>query len=264
MKYPKATHILTVIIAIVAGSATGYAEDFAAKADSAYLSSNYLQATELYEKEIKTNGTSAALYYNLGNSYYRIGKHAKAIVAYERALRLDPSDSDARANLEFVNSKLIDKKGYEGSFLSRAFTDISNLMSTNAWAWMALIFFIGTIAAVAMYFFGSQVLLRKIGFFGGGATLLLSIVSLIFAFHANALKHADNVAIVKVPSSILSTAPRAPKDRNEEAMLLHEGARLTILDSITSPTDSLKTKWYDVSFDNEHRAWINAGDVEII
>lgn len=169
-----------------------------------------------------------------------------------------------RSNLEFVNSKLVDKKGYEGSFLSRTFADITNIMSANAWAWFTLILFALTVGGVALYLFSTGVLPRKIGFFGAIVLFLIFLAAIIFSFNARSMMKSRNVAIVTAPSSILSTSPRAPQNRNEEAMLLHEGARVTILDSVASPIDSVRTVWYDVSFDNDHRAWINSDDVEII
>lgn len=234
------------------------------KADSAYTAGDYALATSIYEKIIKEQGTSTPIYYNLGNCYYRQGKLSKAVLAYERALRLNPADASARQNLEFVNSKLVDKKGYEGSFISRTFADITNIMSANAWAWLSLALFIVVITCAALYIFSNGVLIRKIGFFAGGTICLVFIVSIIFSFNARRLVAAKNVAIVTVPSSILSTSPRMPQNRNEEAMLLHEGARVIILDSVSSPVDSVKSVWYDVAFDNDHRAWINSSDIEII
>ncbi|WP_300859193.1 hypothetical protein [uncultured Duncaniella sp.] len=47
-------------------------------------------------------------------------------------------------------------------------------------------------------------------------------------------------------------------------MLLHEGTRVEILDSVRSTTDSINSLWYDVQVDNAHRAWINAAAVEKI
>ncbi len=47
-------------------------------------------------------------------------------------------------------------------------------------------------------------------------------------------------------------------------MLLHEGTRVEILDSVKSTTDSINSLWYDVQVDNTHRAWINAAAVEKI
>ncbi|MDE6488019.1 MAG: tetratricopeptide repeat protein [Paramuribaculum sp.] len=245
-------------------SLISWGQTLAEQADSAYNAGEFDTAAALYQKVSDTEGTSAPLYYNLGNSLYRLGQPASAIVAYERALRLDPSNSAIRANLSFVNSRLIDKKGPSGSFLSQSFEEITGLFSANGWAWLALALFGITIGAVSLYLFGSSITIKKTGFFGGGFTAVLFAISLIFAFNARSMMEAKNIAIVTAKSTILSTTPRAPQNRNEEAMLLHEGARLTIIDSIASPTDSTKTVWYDVAFDNDHRAWINSSDVEII
>ena len=55
-----------------------------------------------------------------------------------------------------------------------------------------------------------------------------------------------------------------PKNRQEEAMLLHEGTKLEILDSISVQNDSTGLKWLDVQIDNNHRAWIKSSDIERI
>lgn len=147
-------------------------------ADSAYTAGDFSLATSLYEKELKESGSSATLYYNLGNCYYRLGKMAKAVIAYERSLRLDPSNSSAKANLDFVNSKLVDIKGYEGSFISRTFSDITSLMSANAWGWFSLILFCLIVAATALYLFSGNVRLRKTGFLEAGLSVFCSFFQL--------------------------------------------------------------------------------------
>ena len=58
-------------------------------ADSAYAIENYNIAIENY-KQLLENGKHADVYYNLGNSYYKMGDIARAILNYERALTLKP------------------------------------------------------------------------------------------------------------------------------------------------------------------------------
>lgn len=70
-----------------------------AEGDSAYIKDDYTTAIQIYESLLK-NGESADVYYNLGNSYYKIGEIAKAVLNYERALLMKPGNSDIRANLE--------------------------------------------------------------------------------------------------------------------------------------------------------------------
>ena len=235
-----------------------------AQADSAYNADNFRQAADMYLSVIQNEGPSAKLYYNLGNSYYRLGQLGNSIIAYERALRLDPSDKDARNNLAFVNARITDRPGERGTFLGNALDSISAYMHSNVWAWIGFACFVLTLAGLLAYLFSQNVLLRKTGFFGGIITILGCFVCVFFAYRSASIALADNVAVITVPSTILSTTPRVPQDRSQEAMLLHEGTRVTILDSVRSTTDSINSLWYDVQVDNAHRAWINAAAVSKI
>ena len=59
-----------------------------AQADSAYINNDFASAIHLYENILANQGESADIYYNLGNSYYKMDNIAKAIVNYEKALVL--------------------------------------------------------------------------------------------------------------------------------------------------------------------------------
>ena len=79
-----------------------------AEGDSAYVKNDYASAIQIYEALLK-EGEAAEVYYNLGNSYYKTGDIAKAILNYERALLIQPGNADIRANLEIARAKTIDK-----------------------------------------------------------------------------------------------------------------------------------------------------------
>lgn len=254
---------LTIILFILP-ALNSIAGTFDERADSAYNAEQYTDAINLYSKAISADGTSSTLYYNLGNAYYRNGDIAKAIISYERALRLDPTNSDAKANLEFVNSKIVDKKGETGTFFSNLMDSMSGTAHSNTWAWIALVFFVITIAAAALYMFTSGIMLRKIGFFGGIVSLLITAITIVLSICAKNGAQNKDTAVVTSQSTILSTSPRTPKNRTEEAMLLHEGTKVQILDSVSAKTDTVTIVWYDVQVDNNHRAWIKSSDVEII
>lgn len=74
-----------------------------------YTNGEYDQAITEYEKVIAAGYHSAALYYNLGNAYFRQGQLGQAIMNYIRARRLAPRDDDIRANLQFARQYTIDK-----------------------------------------------------------------------------------------------------------------------------------------------------------
>ncbi len=234
------------------------------QADSAYTADNYIEAATLYQQAIDSLGTSTDLYYNLGNALYRMGKPGQAIVAYERALRLDPTNADARTNLEFVNSRLIDRPAERGTLIGNMLDTASLSLHSNAWAWIAFGCFMVFLGAIALYIFCPSILWRKVGFFGGFVVLIVAVISGFLSARNAALCQASDKAVITVPSTILSTSPRAPRDRSEEAILLHEGTKMHILDSVSNRTDSVPSVWLDVEIDNQHRAWIDRKAVEII
>ena len=231
------------------------------QADSAYTEDNFVEAISLYNKIIQEEGTSSLLYYNLGNSYFRSGKLGKAIICYERSVILDPSNEDAITNLNFVRSQITDKPGDNGTWISNTINELRTSTHANTSAVLALVSFILLMCSIIIYIYSSKVRIRKLGFFSAVTLLFCSIITNIFAYKAAKIACTHNMAIVIEPSTILSTSPRVPKDRTEEALLLHEGTKVEILDSICNSTSD---KWYDVKVDNSHRAWINADAVEII
>lgn len=252
--------IISLILCISAASS----QELLLKADTAYTKADYGVALELYNQVLDSLGTSAELYYNIGNAYYRTGNVAQSILAYERALRLDPTLSEARANLDFVNSRLTDRPGDMYSFLELAQRNINNTFSSNTWVWLGLILLALFIGSALLYYFSSNILLRKSGFFGGLAILALSVFCICEAFYGKRLARADNEAIITAKSTILSTSPRTPLNSSEEAMMLHEGTKVYIQDSVSVDSDSTKVVWYDVKVDDEHRAWISKSAIEKI
>jgi len=259
--------IFLILIALMGLSQkASAAADIIEQADSAYTDDDFATAAALYTQAISEQGPSAKLYYNLGNAYYRAGKPGNAILSYERALRLDPTDEDIRYNLDFVNSRIIDRPGERGTFLGNLLDTLALSALSNTWAWLGFACFVLTVAALLAYLFGRGVRLRKVGFFGGLLTLLGTFFFLFFAFRSASLASTRESAIVTSASTILSTVPRTPTDRSQEAMLLHEGTKVEILDSVASRQsgDSIPSRWYEVQVDNAHRAWINASDVERI
>ena len=231
------------------------ASDITAAADSAYQGKNYVDAARLYQAEVDSVGPTSDLYYNIGNCYYRTGSQGRAVLYYERSLKLNPRNRDARANLDFINSRLTDRPGERGTFLGNVCDKISSYLSPDAWAILGVIAFVLVAIGVLLYFFVESVGLRKIGFFGGGLMVVVTVLSIVFGLRAASIMTATDRAVVIVPSTILSTAPRVPSSAAEEAFMLHEGAVVTVLDEVK--VSEGKT-WLRVEFDNTHIAWIES------
>ncbi|MGN0214816.1 MAG: tetratricopeptide repeat protein [Muribaculaceae bacterium] len=251
--------IIYTLVIYVLGANLLFAQDLIKQANAEYEKDHYDKAIELYEKAAKQYGTSSELYYNIANSQYRLGNLGEAILNYERALKLDPSNDDARFNLDFVNEKANVKTDDGNSYFTDKFMNWIMCRSSNSWATVAVTLFLVFIVALLAYIFMSNIAIRKIGFFGGGIVLLMFLFSMWASFITRNRVVSSKYAIVIVPSSTLSTSPRQPKDKTEEAFLLNEGFKVAVIDSVKS-----EVMWYDVKTSDEHRAWIKASDVKII
>lgn len=231
------------------------------RANQAYKQELYNEALKLYLQEAKQTGVSSALYCNIGDTYYRLKDNVHAVLYYERALLLDPSNSDARFNLEFVRSKMQLPDDAGDSWFSNWVDMTVSRLSSNAWAIIAIITFLLFLAGVAAYMFLDNVLMRKIGFFGGALMIVVSILANLAAFHVYHKATGGNGAIIMPESVTLGTAPREPRDKQEVAFELQQGTRVEIVDSIT---DKNSGKWLQISTAGGHKAWLNARDVEVI
>lgn len=249
-----------IILSITAATAAEPKAAYDQQADSAYAADNFALAEELYLKAAKEHGTSTTLFYNLGNTYYRQGNLGKAIVYYERALKLDPSNSDARTNLEFVKGKIADKEPDSSSVIGKAVDNIINSFHADAWAWIALALFAIFIGAAAAYLFSEAVLVRKTAFFGGMLVFVLTVCAVAISFAAANRVESDKYAIILPPAAQLSTSPREARSQSEQAFLLHEGTKVEVIDSVSSPGEG--GKWLEVKVPTGERAWIKSTDVE--
>jgi len=107
------------------------------KGSEAYSRGDYEQAITDFETITRDNGFSAQVLYNLAGSYAQAGKTGKAVLNYERALRLAPSDSDTLGNLALLRKE-------NGLFQ----TDVNGtarffrLLNLNQWA-IAILFVLG-------------------------------------------------------------------------------------------------------------------------
>ncbi|MFH0901807.1 MAG: tetratricopeptide repeat protein, partial [Pseudomonadota bacterium] len=92
---------LVAATAIAPQTARGDDEyDLFASANRDYSEGRFEEAIAKYETLANRGLRHENLYVNLGSAYFRAGNTGRAILNYERALRISPDDDDARYNLE--------------------------------------------------------------------------------------------------------------------------------------------------------------------
>ena len=127
------------------------------EANEAYSRGEYDQAIKKYEQITQTAGYAPGVLYNLANSYALSGQPGKAIVNYQRALRLTPNDSDITGNLQLVKKE----NGLFPHEPSRAewFFDSLRLNQWTALVLLTLVFFTVYLTASMKYRFSKQLTL---------------------------------------------------------------------------------------------------------
>lgn len=225
-----------------------------AEGDSAYIKEDYATAIQVYETLLK-NGEAADVYYNLGNSYYKIGEIAKAVLNYERALLLQPGNNDIRANLEVARAKTIDKVEPVPEVFFVSWTkSLINSMSVDAWATWGIISFILFIVALYFFIFSKQIMWKKAGFISGVIFLIITICTNLFASEQKEHLVNRNEAIVMNPSV---TVRSTPSESGTSLFILHEGRKVSIKDN------SMK-EWKEIRLEDGKVGWVPTSAIEVI
>ena len=225
-----------------------------AEADSSYVRGQYQQAITQYEALLK-QGASADLYYNLGNAYYRTENIPEAVLNYERALLLSPGDRDIRFNLQIARSKTFDKIVPESEmFFVTWYRSLVSMMSVDGWARTALVALALTIILLLVYLFSERIWLRKAGFFGGVALLLLFMGANIFAWQQKKDLLNRKGAIIFAPAVTVKSTPAA---NGTDLFILHEGTKVVI-------TDGSMKEWKEIRLADGKEGWIESKHIRVI
>lgn len=227
----------------------------AADADSAYIQGDYLTAIDLYQEVLRNEGVSATLCMNLGNSYFKLDEIAQAILWYERAYLLDPSDDDVKFNLELARTRTVDKVTPKNQlFIVVWFRNLVAALDINTWAALTLLFFFVAALMAGVFLLSRKVSLKKISFAFSLFFFVFSILSFIFASTQRSNIVNRDTAIIVSPSV---TVKSTPSDSGTDLFIIHEGRKVDILDS------SMK-EWVEIRLEDGNTGWVLRKVMEII
>jgi tetratricopeptide (TPR) repeat protein len=255
MKNIMKTKYLIVILAVICSlQVFATQESDLNNANKLYKSADYIAAANAYEQIAKTYGIAPELYYNTGNAYYKAGEIGLAILNYERALRISPLYKDARFNLEFAQTKVVDNIVQTPSFfVKRMFESIIIALQVDNWYWISLALFLLAMAGFLYFIFGNSLILRRITFYTTFVVLILSVSALIFAgVRKNQLAH-HNEAIIMKPTVIVKSSP---DKSGTDLFQLHEGTKATIKSTLDT--------WAEIELGNGNIGWVDASTIERI
>ena len=248
----KKTLIILIALLPVSLFAQG-AKQLAAEADSLYRTGEYQRAAETYEAVIATDSVNADLYYNLGNSYYRLNQMGLAILNYERALRLSPSMADAEENLALANSHTADRITKLPRLFIVRWIDSLVQQLPSTWRVVSLILFTLLCAAVVIFVLSSSLGWRKGSFTAIIISAVLLIGSLLLLFASSHRFNTRADAIIMQPSVSVKSSP---EQQSVDKLILHEGTKVTITESLSG--------WEKITLADGTTGWCEISMIERI
>jgi len=105
----RAACVIVSFLAATGWTAAETPEELFELGNAAYEDNRFAEAIEAYQTVARYGIRDPRLEYNLGNAYFRMGDLGRAILHYERARMLSPTDRDVRANLELARSRRFDR-----------------------------------------------------------------------------------------------------------------------------------------------------------
>lgn len=195
------------------------------------------------------------LYYNIGNAAFKCGDYAGAILYYERALRLDPSDADVLHNLEFARAQTLDRiEEVPEIVIEQVGRKMRNVLTADAWCVLFLVLLAVSLALALVFLLSRDRSRRKLGFYAGIVTLLLSLLCLDFAqWHWADYMHDGGAIVMKAVSSVKSSPTELSA---KDLFVLHEGTRVRVLETLGA--------WSNIELADGRQGWIATSDIEII
>lgn len=220
-------------------------------ANEKFRQEDYQTASELYEQLIAEGYQSKALFYNLGNAYYRLGKMGESVLNYERALLLAPKDKEIQENLAFVKGQLKDEIIALDVFPLIAFwKNMRNSFSAGAWTFLALFLFWLGIAGFIIWILAPKRKHRIKGFYLGGVALALCVLPLLLAIgRKQELKNPQKAVVLSDGLNLHAT----PSEGSETLYVLFEGATINTLESAGN--------WEKVSLANGYQGWVQKAEL---
>ena len=173
--------IKSIFVVIVGCSLTFEAraqkpEDLLTKANSLYNENAFDSALTVYKSIVDQGYSSATLYYNLGNTYYKLKNYPLAIYYYEKSLKLDPNNEDTKHNIEIAQLFLTDKiEAVPELFIKTWWNKLSNIFSINTWAIITLVIFGLLLTSLFFYITAKTRVLKKSMFFIGLLLIIFNI-----------------------------------------------------------------------------------------
>jgi tetratricopeptide (TPR) repeat protein len=220
----------------------------------AYAQDSFKQAAFFWQEVADAGHRSAALFYNLGNAYFRLGKWALAALYYERAQRLAPNDDDIAHNLQRLRDKLPDAfEAFPADPLEKLFRSGLRLLPPRGWAGFGIVSLWLSLLGASLYLMASRLHLRQTGKYVAGAGLGLALLGTTPAFIARSHQQRTDEAVIMAESVNVKSSPA---QNGTDVFILHEGTKVELEGKVRN--------WVRIRLPDQRVGWIKAANMAVI
>lgn len=246
--------VLTVFILLFGFIISAQNDALFNRATEAYNKGNYDKAIAYYLEIIENGQHSAALYFNLGNSYYKLDQVAPSIYYFEKALLLKPNDFEIKTNLNYAKNMTLDAiEVMPKTGLSKVYDAFIGFLSFDQWAYLAVsCMVLFTILYIAFYYF-RYATRKRIALISALISLFVAIIAIVFAFVQYNAILADQPAIVFADEVVIKSEPN---DRSLEVFRLHEGTKLKVIEELND--------WKKIKIADGKTGWLSSNDIKML
>lgn len=219
-----------------------------------YQNKQYQEAIANYESILQQGYVSGDLYYNLGNSYFRIGAIGNAILFYERALKISPGHEDAAYNLRIANARTVDKiQEIPPLFFIKWWNILLSTFTSTGWQAIIFIFYILLLVCIAIYFLVRNLQAQKFAFTFGSLNIAALLIAVILFFSSLERESSNDYGILL---KSVATAKISPDAQSNDAFVIHEGIKFRIEDEVKN--------WVKIRLADGKVGWLTENSFDLI
>lgn len=253
MKGRRAIPLL--VVSLATATAVTAQEEIFQDGNRLYQEGRYEEAVEAWRRVREAGYESAAIHYNLGNAYFKLGRLGPAILEYERAGRLVPGDEDVTANLRLARSVTADDiEPLPRFWLLAAWDWWVDLLPLGALRWATAASWLLAGAGLVLRILGRGMGSRRTGAIvlsaSAGATLLLG---LNLAVRELGLGRPQEAVVMAVEVGVKS-APT--DDPNLTIFNIHEGTLVQV--------ERQADEWAEIKLEDGRVGWVPGSVFEMI
>ena len=244
---------LALALAVATSAAQAQPHALLDSAQAAYARGAYAEALALYDS-VYIEQSSAGLLFNIGNYHMKLDDVPRAVLFYERAIRLQPGAEDIRANLDHARHQVVDRMHELPSFTLGSLWDrLRGGRDADQWArralWACLLLFVCASAFLLI----RQRMARRLLLGGAVLALALTVLSTVLAaYRVNEIDDRSQAIIMLPKVDVLGE----PRPGATTVFVLHEGTKVSVL--------SEQGGWHEVKLASGSVGWAPPGALETI